>query len=60
MKVQDAAKIAQATSSDLSPGGGVLCCAGYVQNRDQHAGAGAAQPSADPLQHMLVAVQMFL
>lgn len=60
MKVQDAAKIAKATSSDLSPGGGVLCCAGYVQNRDQHAGAGAAQPSADPLQHMLVAVQMFL
>lgn len=68
VKVQDAAKIAQAMSSDLSHGArfleaqqsraGVLCCAGDVQNREQHAGAGAAQPLVDPLQHMLIAVQI--
>lgn len=35
-----------------------LCCTGDVQNRNQCAGTGAAQPLVDPLQHMLIAVQL--
>lgn len=54
MKVQDTAKITHATSFNLLWAWflEVLCYAGNMQ------GTGAAQPSVDPLQHMLIAIQI--